>query len=74
MDAGNADPGNLSFSTNAAYKKKVPQEFDIFSEAFGSEEYMTNLDLELFFPLILKIGRNFPLFSFPAFFLTKIPR
>ena len=42
MDAGNADPGSLSFSTSAASKKKVPQEFDIFSEASGSEESINN--------------------------------
>ena len=38
-DAGTAaQPGSLSFSTSAARQKEGPQEFDIFSEASGSEE------------------------------------
>ena len=44
MDAGNADPGSLSFSTSAANTKRVPQEFDNFSEASGSEESINNLE------------------------------
>ena len=43
MDAGTADnPSSLSFSTRAASQKKVPQEFDISSEASGIEESMSN--------------------------------
>ena len=39
--AGTAEqPGSLSVSTSAANPKKVPQEFDIFSNASGSEESM----------------------------------
>ena len=44
MDAGNADPGSLSFSTSAATQKKVPQEFDISSDFSGSEESINNLE------------------------------
>ena len=44
MDAGNADPCSLSFSTSAASKNKVPQEFDISSEFSGSEESINNLE------------------------------
>ena len=45
MDAGTAEhPCSLSFSTSAASQKKVPQEFDIFSEASGSEESVNNLE------------------------------
>ena len=43
MNAGTAQfPGSLSFSTSAV-SQKVPQEFDIFSEASGSEESVNNL-------------------------------
>ena len=43
MDAGTAqDPGSLSFSTSVASQKKVPQEFDISSEASENEESITN--------------------------------
>ena len=44
MDAGNADPCSLSFSTSAASNNKVPQEFDISSEFSGSEESINNLE------------------------------
>ena len=41
MDAGTAEhPGSLSLSTSAANQKKIPQQFDIFSDASGSEESM----------------------------------
>ena len=44
-DAGTAaQSGSLSFSTSAASQKKVPQEFDIFSEASGTEESMNNFE------------------------------
>ena len=43
MDAGTAQyPGSLSFSTSVASQKKVPQEFDISSEASENEESITN--------------------------------
>ena len=45
MDAGTAKhPGSLSFSTGAASQQTIPQEFDIFSEASGMEESMSNFD------------------------------
>ena len=45
MDAGTAEhPCSLSFSTSAASQKKVPQEFDIFSEASGTEESINNFE------------------------------
>ena len=43
QDAGTAKhTRSLSFSTSAANQMKVPQEFDIFSEASGSEESVNN--------------------------------
>jgi len=36
--------GSLSFSTSAASQKKSAQEFDVFSEAAGSEESITSFD------------------------------
>ena len=45
QDAGTAKhTSSLSFSTSAANQMKVPQEFDIFSEASGSEESVNNLE------------------------------
>ena len=45
MDAGTAEhPCSLSFSTSAASQKKVPQEFDIFSEDSGTEESVNNFE------------------------------
>ena len=45
MEAGTANhPDSLSFSTSAVNQNKVPQEFDIFSTASGSEESITNLE------------------------------
>ena len=44
-DAGTAEhPCSLSFSTSAASQKKVPQEFDIFSEDSGTEESVNNFE------------------------------
>ena len=37
-------PGSLSFSTSAASQKESAQEFDVFSEAAGSEESITSFD------------------------------
>ena len=43
-DAGTAKhPSSLSFSASAAKQKKVAQEFDIFSEASGTEESINNV-------------------------------
>ena len=36
--------GSLSFSTSAASQKESAQEFDVFSEAAGSEESITSFD------------------------------
>ena len=45
MDAGTAEhPSSLSFSTDAANPKKVPQEFDTFSDASGSKESTTYIE------------------------------
>ena len=45
MDAGTAQyPGSLSFSTSAVSHKKVPQEFDISSEASEIEKSMNNFE------------------------------
>ena len=63
MDAGNADPGSLSFSTGAANTKKVPQDFDIFSVASCSEESMTS---PRYFFLLLTI--SIMIFLFSSFF------
>ena len=43
MDVGFSQyPSNLSFSTSVASQKKVPQEFDIFSDASEIEESTDN--------------------------------
>ena len=63
MEAGTANhPDSLSFSTSAVNQSKVPQEFENFSTASGSEDSMTNLQ-----EMILLSGRGFLILFFSFF-------